>query len=88
MAAVSRELRTPLIGILSLAELTAVAFRKRQRVTLCVEPCNLQIKSEPQALLQILKALLDNAVKLTPEGECIDIEAAPAKDIPGVAVSP
>ncbi len=58
----------------------ADAAAKQQRITQEVSPIDLQIESDPQAIARVLKILLANAVKFTPEGGCIDLTVTQEDD--------
>ena len=49
------------------------AAAKQLHITQKVSHIDLQIVSDPQAIIQVLKELLDNAVKFTPNGGRIDL---------------
>ncbi len=77
-----------------LSQLCAIAIRsirpaaeqKQQSVAQSVEPPDLVFESDPKAVLQMLKLLLDNAVKFTPEGGRIDVAATPGLGAEGAVV--
>ncbi len=73
---------TPLeIETCRLAELCAIAVRslnrnadaKHQRITQEISPFDLQIESDANGIVKVLKELLENAVKFTPNGGSIDL---------------
>lgn len=78
-----------------LAELCAVsvkvasykAEKKRQQLSLAVEPPNLQIMSNGNSIRQILDVLLDNAVKFTPAGGRLGVEVHRVEDGKAVQVT-
>ena len=49
------------------------AAAKQQRLAQEVSHIDLRIMSDPQAILQVLEELLDNAIKFTPKGGSIDV---------------
>ena len=51
------------------------AEARQQQITQVVEPAGLEIESDFQALLNVIKMLLDNAVKFTPKGGGITLRA-------------
>jgi PAS domain S-box-containing protein len=53
------------------------AANKRQSLSITVTPPDLTIVSDRQALVQVMRLLLDNAVKFTPEGGRLGIEVQP-----------
>ncbi len=57
------------------------AAEKRQVIAVQVEPPDLTITSDATALAEVLKRLLDNAVKFTPEGGQIGLEAQPTRGV-------
>jgi signal transduction histidine kinase len=67
-----------------LAELCAIAVRvvaahaeaRHQMFEFTVEPPDLTIVSDPEGIIQVLKRLLDNAVKFTPESGSIGLDVA------------
>jgi PAS domain S-box-containing protein len=67
-----------------LAELCAIAVRavaahaeaRHQTFEFTVEPPELTIVSDPEGIIQVLKRLLDNAVKFTPESGSIGLDVA------------
>lgn len=71
-----------------LTELCAVSIRaartladkKKQSVRLEIEPADVQIRSDSTSILQILNALLDNAVKFTEPGGSLGIHVKPGDD--------
>jgi signal transduction histidine kinase len=78
-----------------LAELCAISTRslrpradqKGQQIEMEVTPAQLQIRSDGHAILHILNALLDNAVKFTPEGGRVGITARAAAQGSAVEVT-
>jgi signal transduction histidine kinase len=52
------------------------AQARQQTLTIAVDPPDLTIVSDPQAVVEVVRRLLDNAVKFTPPGGCIGVEAA------------
>ncbi len=78
-----------------LAELCAISARhvcaraeqKQQQVEIEVTPPDLEIRSDGHAIVRILNALLENAVKFTPEGGRVGISATPAAHEGAVAVT-
>lgn len=56
------------------------AEQKRQQLTYLVEPGDLMINSDPRGIVQILRLLLDNAVKFTPEEGRIAVTVGPWAD--------
>ena len=63
------------------------AAEKNQSIAVRVEPPDLSITTDATALADVLKRLLDNAVKFTPEGGQIGLEAHPSA-APGTADLP
>jgi signal transduction histidine kinase len=61
----------------ALASVRDKAAAKGVAVEQSVQPPGLAIESDPDALLQVLKELLDNAVKFTPAGGGVGIEITP-----------
>ena len=55
----------------------AKAAAKAQTMTVHVEPTGLAVISDSVALVEVLKRLLDNAIKFTPQGGQIGLEAHP-----------
>jgi PAS domain S-box-containing protein len=63
-----------LLGICATSqEYKAVA--KNQAITVHVEPADLTIASDPIAIAEVLKRLIDNAIRFTPSGGQIGLEA-------------
>jgi PAS domain S-box-containing protein len=60
---------------LAAAALRPAAARKRQTLTITVTPASLTVVGDPIVLVQIVKRLLDNAVKFTPEYGAVGTEA-------------
>jgi PAS domain S-box-containing protein len=65
------------------------AERKRHSITQKVQPASLTIESDPDRIVNLLKLLLDNAVKFTPDGGQITVEigAGPADDTVQIVVT-
>jgi PAS domain S-box-containing protein len=59
------------------ASLRLKAEAKQQVFTVDVNPADLAITSDPEALVQVIKRLLDNAVKFTPAGGQVGVYAQP-----------
>jgi signal transduction histidine kinase len=59
---------------ISLRSVTARAERKQQHLDVDVSPVDLAIVSDVDGIIQILKKLLDNAVKFTPEGGSVGLK--------------
>lgn len=84
-------------GLCPLAEISAAAVRsvrksvdrKHQRLTCTVEPADLAIKSDYHSITQILKVMLNNASKFTPEQGVIEltVTAVPDTDAVGMTVA-
>ncbi len=80
-----------------LHELCAIAVRslmrkadnKRQHITQEINPFALEIDSNPQGVLQVLKELLENAIKFTPEGGSIALRvtALPEEEAVSIVVA-
>jgi len=74
------ELRPAPCGVTGLLEICAASQRhkveaKGQSIAVCVEPEDLVINGDATAIAEVLKRLLENAVKFTPEGGQIGLEA-------------
>lgn len=65
----------------------AGADRKQQHIGQVVEPGDLEITSDPEGILNILKMLLDNAVKFTPEDGRIDVSIRDTANAVQITVS-
>lgn len=66
------------ICALAASAIAPQAAHKQQQLTHAVEPPNAEIVSDAQSLLNILRVLLDNAVKFTPVGGSIELLATAA----------
>ncbi len=71
-----------------LADLCAISARslrlkaeqKQQQIEVVVEPADLEMRSDAHAIVRILSALLDNAIKFTPEGGRVGLQASLCPD--------
>lgn len=63
------------------------AEKKRQKIEMDVNPANLQILSDSNSIAQILDALLDNAVKFTPNGGRIGVDINPVESGKSVQIA-
>ncbi|MFN8464552.1 MAG: PAS domain S-box protein [Caldilineaceae bacterium] len=63
------------------------AAAKHQTIAVEVAPPDLTILADATALAEVLKRLLDNAVKFTPEGSRIGLKACPSA-VPGISDLP
>ncbi len=80
-----------------LHELCAIAVRslmrkaenKHQHITQDINPFEVEIESNPKGVLQVLKELLENAIKFTPEGGSIGLRvtALPEEDAVSIVVA-
>ncbi len=59
------------------------AATKGQQLTLAVTPPEMEIESDPQGIRQVLKELVDNAIKFSPPAHGIHLAAVPAGDETG-----
>jgi two-component system, sensor histidine kinase and response regulator len=77
-----------------LHELCAIAIRslmrkadnKHQHITQEINPFELEIESSPKGVLQVLKELLENAIKFTPEGGSIELRVTALPDEAAVSI--
>lgn len=77
-----------------LAELAASAYhsckgragRKRQQINLTTTPSDLEVESDSQAIVTLLKELLDNAIKFTPDEGHIDVTITADSAGEGIAI--
>jgi PAS domain S-box-containing protein len=60
-----------------------LAQAQQQSLTIAVDPPGLLIVSDEQALGEVVRRLLDNAVKFTPPGGSIGVEATPTRGAGG-----
>ncbi|MFN8465193.1 MAG: PAS domain-containing protein [Caldilineaceae bacterium] len=61
------------------------ASARQQVIVVKVEPVDLTITSDSSGIAGMLKNLLDNAIKFTPEGGRVGLEAYPTPAPPGIA---
>ncbi|MDX2149262.1 MAG: ATP-binding protein [Bryobacteraceae bacterium] len=54
-----------------------IAEKKRIRLTIAPAPERMEVFCDSEAVHQIMSNLLDNAIKYTPEGGCIEVSATP-----------
>ena len=77
-----------------LHELCAIAVRslmrkaenKHQHITQEINPFEVEIESSPKGVLQVLKELLENAIKFTPEGGSIELRVTALPDEAAVSI--
>lgn len=62
------------------------AERKQQRIIQTVEPPDLQIESDSLGIMQVLKTLLGNAVKFTPDAGSIELTVRELPDADAVQI--
>lgn len=65
------------------------AERKRHRIGQIINPFRLAIESDAQCIFNMLKLLLDNAIKFTPDGGhiVVEVSALPEADTVQIAIS-